>query len=149
MQSKCVGRRMQCRYSVLIRRYHAGRTLAVKECSAPVWRETLFLYVRDLGKQNLTVHVEHACREPEGRNVLLGSAQAPDLAALCDGEVHDLHLELQGCAAGLPATMLLVSAHSPGKCQGSPLSACMHLACTGACQTTPHQRLSFREVRVE
>jgi hypothetical protein len=113
----------------------AGRTLAVKECTAPVWRETLFLYVRDLGKQRLTVHVEHACREPEGRNVLLGCAEAPDLAPLCDGAVHDLHLELQGCAADSPCLVVLISYLSPGNCpaglhllQHAGMHACMHWA---------------------
>ena len=70
----------------------------MKDSTHPVWRETLFLYVRDMAVQSLTVHVEHAAREPEGRNVLLGRAEVPDLAALCDGDVHDLHLELEGCA---------------------------------------------------
>lgn len=63
----------------------------------PVWRETLFLYVRDSASQSLTVHVEHAGREPEEANVLLGCAEIQDIKSLCDGKVHDLHLDLQGC----------------------------------------------------
>lgn len=68
----------------------------MRDSSAPVWRETLLLYVRDMAKQSLTLHVEHAGQEPEGRNALLGVARAPDLAALCDGQLHNLRLDLQG-----------------------------------------------------
>lgn len=74
----------------------AGRTNAVKGSSDPIWRETLFLYVRDSESQSLTVHVEHAAREPEGSNILLGHANIEDVKKLCDGEVHNLHLDLQG-----------------------------------------------------
>ncbi|EIE18845.1 alpha/beta-hydrolase [Coccomyxa subellipsoidea C-169] len=74
----------------------AGRTHAVKGSSDPIWRETLFLYVRDSETQSLTVHVEHAAREPENINVLLGYAEMKDLKKLCDGDVHNLQLDLQG-----------------------------------------------------
>ena len=74
----------------------AGRTLAVRDSTAPVWRETLLLYVRDVGAQKLTVHVEHAGQGTEGRNALVGVAEVTNLGALCDGGVHDLHLDLQG-----------------------------------------------------
>ena len=68
----------------------------MKGSSDPIWRETLFLYVRDSETQSLTVHVEHAAREPENTNVLLGYAEIKDLKKLCDGEVHNLQLDLQG-----------------------------------------------------
>ena len=68
----------------------------MKDAADPVWRETLFLYVRDSENQNLTVHVEHAGKEPEESNILLGCAKIDDIKALCDGKVHDLHLDLQG-----------------------------------------------------
>ncbi len=95
----------------------AGRTHAVKGSNDPIWRETLFLYVRDSETQSLTVHVEHAAREPENTNVLLGYTEIKDLKKLCDGEVHNLQLDLQGwvhaClhfaskAAAIPAGMPL------------------------------------------
>lgn len=76
--------------------FSAGRTHAVKGATEPVWRETLILYVRDSEVQSLTVHVEHAGRETQEANILLGYAKIDDIQALCDGKVHDLHLNLEG-----------------------------------------------------
>lgn len=52
--------------------------------------------MRDSEVQSLTVHVEHAGRETEEANILLGHAKVDDIQALCDGKVHDLHLDLEG-----------------------------------------------------
>lgn len=71
----------------------------MKDTTAPIWRETLFLYVRDSGSQSLTVHLEHADRSSGvAQNIMLGRAKVANLKALCDGKVHDLHLDLEGCA---------------------------------------------------
>ncbi|BDA48953.1 probable phospholipase A1 EG1, chloroplastic/mitochondrial at C-terminar half [Coccomyxa sp. Obi] len=86
----------------------AGRTHAVKGATEPVWRETLFLYVRDSQSQSLTVHVEHAGKEPEEANILLGYAEIDNIEALCNGKEHDLHLDLQGegCSGSVDLSVL-------------------------------------------
>lgn len=74
----------------------AGRTLAVKESTEPQWRETLFLYVRDPDNQTMSIHVEHATKEVEDVNVLLGMATVKDFKSLLSGDVIDLEFDLQG-----------------------------------------------------
>ena len=54
------------------------------------------MYVRDPDNQTLTVHVEHATKEKEDVNVLLGMATVKDFKSLLDGEFHDLAFDLQG-----------------------------------------------------
>ena len=74
----------------------AGRTLAVKDATEPQWRETLFMYVRDPDVQTMTIHVEHATKEVEDVNVLLGMATVQDFQSLLDGHIHDLQFDLEG-----------------------------------------------------
>jgi len=77
-------------------RVPAGRTLAVKQSTEPQWRETLFMYVRDPDHQTMSIHVEHATKEQEDVNVLLGMADVKDFKSLLNGEIHDLQFDLQG-----------------------------------------------------
>ena len=65
----------------------------------PSWRQTFFLYVRDPDQQSLELHVEHVGKNREEGNPVLGSATFSDLKGICDGKIHDLSLDLEGCAA--------------------------------------------------
>ena len=68
----------------------------MKESTEPQWRETLFLYVRDPDNQTLSIYVEHATKEVEDVNVLLGMATVKDFKSLLNGDVIDLEFDLQG-----------------------------------------------------
>lgn len=62
----------------------------------PLWRQTFYLYIRDLSKQKLSILVESVTDEEEEENVPLGTAELPSLKELCDGDVHDITCDLQG-----------------------------------------------------
>lgn len=68
----------------------------MKQSTEPQWRETLFLYVRDPDSQTMSIHVEHATKEVEDVNVLLGMAMVKDFKSLLTGDVLDLKFDLQG-----------------------------------------------------
>ena len=68
----------------------------MKDATEPQWRETLFMYVRDPDNQTMTIHVEHATKEVEDVNVLLGMAMVTDFQSLLDGDIHDLQFDLEG-----------------------------------------------------
>ena len=68
----------------------------MKQSTEPQWRETLFLYVRDPENQTLSIHVEHATKEVEDVNVLLGMATVKDFNSLLSGDVLDAQFDLEG-----------------------------------------------------
>ena len=68
----------------------------MKQSTEPQWRETLFLYVRDPENQTLSIHVEHATKEVEDVNVLLGMATVKDFNSLLSGDVLDVQFDLEG-----------------------------------------------------
>lgn len=76
----------------------------MKQSTEPQWRETLFMYVRDPEHQTLTIHVEHATKDGDDVNVLLGMAEVKDFQSLLNGEIHDLDFDLRGCVTCLPET---------------------------------------------
>lgn len=75
----------------------------------PSWRQTFFLYVRNAESQTLEVCVEHINEGDAAHETKLGTATLEDLAGLCDGEVHDLHLPLEAYFSSLQAFLLLLS----------------------------------------
>ena len=65
----------------------------------PLWRQTFYLYIRDLASQSLEVAVESVTEDEEEENILLGSADMKDLADVCDGEIHEISLDLHRCGS--------------------------------------------------
>ena len=74
----------------------AGFSDVYEHSSDPLWRQTFFLYVRSLEKQSLHLKMEAISEDEAEENTCIGEAEIKDLSALCDGEVHDLNVDLQG-----------------------------------------------------
>ncbi|KAK9818196.1 hypothetical protein WJX72_008645 [[Myrmecia] bisecta] len=95
----------------------AGRSLAIDLEPAIALRETAFLYVRDPQKQALQVVLRnvHADENTPEEDRVLGTARHDDLRSLCDGEVHELALQLQGRAEGASVHVAVIyTHHEPG-----------------------------------
>lgn len=78
----------------------------------PLWRQTFFLYVRNVEEQTLDILVEAVTEGEEEENICLGKAQVTDLKSLCNGDTHDISLDLHRSAYGRDISCSESSAHS-------------------------------------
>lgn len=73
-----------------------GFSTLQKGTTDPFYGETMFLYVRHPNKEPLRVRLMHNTRKPDVEDGELGGAYFHDIADLCDGESHELELDLEG-----------------------------------------------------
>ena len=72
-----------------------GKTDACRGSRDPSWRSTVFVYVQDAEHQTMRVRVLHDSQDDEIQQ-LLGEAELPSISDYCDGEQHEVELQLEG-----------------------------------------------------
>ena len=98
----------------------AGFSDKYEQSVDPLWRQTFFLYIRDLSSQSLEVAVESITEDEEEENILMGRAEMKDLRHLCDGQIHDITLDLEGYRLqDLQRAFFLGDLALPGHCVDS------------------------------
>lgn len=74
----------------------AGWSSTVSMSTDPIYGETMFLYVRHPVEEPLHVKLLHNTSNPNQDVCEMGRVTFPNIAELCNGDYHELALDLEG-----------------------------------------------------